>query len=59
MKENKLKAWAVEADGKLDISNVLPTRQVARVLRKSLLEKGLAKKASVRKVGIVLEKGKV
>lgn len=59
MNQNQVRAWAVEADGKLDVANVLPTRQVARVLRKSLVQNGLAKKASVRKVSIILEKGKV
>lgn len=58
MKQKKFQAWAVEADGKLDMNNILPARQVARVLRKSLVDKGLAKKASVRKVTVIVNEGK-
>lgn len=53
-----IQAWAVEADGKLDVNNILPARQAARVSRKTLVDKGLAKKASVRKVTVVINEGK-
>ena len=59
MNQKKFQAWAVEADGKLEVNNILPARQVARVLRKTLVEKGLAKKASVRKGTVIVEEGKV
>lgn len=58
MKQKKFQAWAVEADGKLDVNNILPARQVARVLRKSLVDKGLAKNASVRKVTVIVNEGR-
>jgi len=59
MNQKQVKAWAVESDGKVEASNIVPTRTVARLLRKSILEYGLAKKASIRKVNIVVKEEKV
>jgi hypothetical protein len=59
MNQKQCKAWAVEADGKVEAYNIVPTRNVARILRKSILEYGLAKKASIRKVNITVKEEKV
>ena len=51
-------AWAVEIEGKIDPSDVYPTRATARYVRNTEVRSGFVKKASVRKVVLQVVPGR-
>ena len=51
-------AWAVEIEGKIDPSDVYPTRATARYVRNAEVRGGFVKKASVRKIVLQVVPGR-